>query len=137
MKVKITEFEGDVVIEVLNRKEDEDFLLPGKMKSGGFRVGCILKNTGKNLGMSPEAWKIIKSMKVTSDDIGEVNAYIKNNIHCFYWLGAPGRLISPNSELSNRGVENIDFIEISNETSQHVIDKIKEARKKHDKIKEE
>lgn len=86
MKVKITEFEGNVVIEVLDKNIGKDFI-----PFGNGQVGCTLKNTKKHLGMSKKAWNIINYMKISNDDIGEVMTYKINNIHCFAWLGPCGR----------------------------------------------
>jgi len=120
MKVKVTEFAGNVVIEVLDKDVGEDFI-----PAGNGKIGCTLKNTGKHLGMSKEAWNIIKAMKISADDIGEVMTWNINNIHCFAWLGSWSRVVKPDSELANTGAYDIDFIEIPNETSPHIAHRLR------------
>ena len=59
LKVKIVEYKGYILIETLKPEKDDNFIPvtePGK-------VGSVLKNTEKYLGISDEAWKIIKSFK--------------------------------------------------------------------------
>ena len=51
IKVKVTSHEGFLVIETIKPKEDKNFA-----PVGGSRIGSVLINTGKYLGMSHEAF---------------------------------------------------------------------------------
>lgn len=113
MKVKVTEYKNTLIIETLKREKDDDFIPvtePGK-------VGSVVINTGKHLGISKEALKFMKGLKVSHDDIGEVDAWkTDDGRSCFAWLGGLKRSFGPDAELSNTGFQDIDFIEIPNET---------------------
>lgn len=117
MKVKVTEYKGHVVVETLKPEADEDFIPvtePGK-------IGSVLINTGKHLGISKEALAIMKGYKVSMDDIGEVDAWkTDDGKDCFAWLGPLDRPFSAQSELSRNGWADIDYIDIPNETSQWI-----------------
>lgn len=124
MKVKITEYRGMVVIETLKPEADKNFVPVGPGK-----VGSVLMNTGKHLGISKEALAFMKRLPKSSDDIGEVDAWSTADKDCFAWLGALERPVGKNAELSNTGWTNIAYIDISNETSEHIVKKIDEANK--------
>lgn len=123
IKVKVTEYKGMLIIETLKPEKDKDFIT---IKESG-RIGNVLVNTGKHLGISAEALVFMKNLKISGDDIGEVDAWkTKNGKSCFGWLGPISRVIGPAAELSNTGFQDIDFVEIPNET-------IEAARKAIDK----
>ena len=115
MKVKVTTYKGYLIIETLEPEEDKDFL---PIKSG--RIGCLVSNTSKNLGISEEAWTFLKKLKVVGDDLGDVDAWKAGEIHCFGWIGPLIRVVGPKAVVSNIGIQDIDFIEISNDTSQWI-----------------
>lgn len=124
MKVKVTEYKNVLVIVTLKPEKDDDFCPvtePG-------RVGSVLINTGKHLGMSEEALAFMKKLRVSHDDMGEVDAWITDDGRsCFAWLGALSRFVGPDADLSNTGFQGIGFIEILNETNE----KAKEAIDAH------
>lgn len=124
MKVKVTEYNGLVVIETLKPEKDEDFIPvtePGK-------VGSVLIDTGKHLGISKEALAIMKDLYISHDDIGDVDAWKAGDRDCFGWLGPLIRIVGPKAELSNTGWGNIAHIDIPNETSEHIVKELdKEA----------
>ncbi len=124
MKVKVTKYRGVVVIETLKPEADKDFVPVGSGK-----VGSVLTNTGKHLGISKEALAFMKKLSVSSDDIGEVDAWKAGDRDCFGWLGPLDRPVGPNAELSNTGWANIAYIDIPNETSKRLTKKIDEANK--------
>lgn len=110
LKVKIVEYNGDIIIETLKPEKDDNFhpvTEPGK-------VGSVLINTGKFLGISEQAWKIIKGFKRSGDDIGEVMAWKSGKGDCFGWLGPLGRRIGPDAEVDRGGIKDIEFVKIQN-----------------------
>ena len=120
IKVKVVEYNGELIIETLKPEQDENFT-----PSGNGRIGCVLINTGKYLGMSREAWNLIKTFHVSGDCIGDVMTWRCNDgRECFGWIGSVGRRIGPDAELSRDGAVDINFIEIPNELSPNVKDAI-------------
>lgn len=115
MKVKVTEYKGHLIIETLKPDKDDDFIPvtePGK-------IGSVLINTGKHLGISKEALTFMRRLKVSSDDIGEIDAWItEDGRHCFSWLGGLKRTVGPEVTLSNTGFQSIAFLGISNEPAE-------------------
>jgi len=52
---------------------------------GPGKIGCVLMDTAKHLGVSEEA---LKKVRRSRDDIGDVDWFAShNNGHCFAWLG--------------------------------------------------
>ena len=120
VKVKLTVYKDFLVIDTLKREadcclyqKDADF----RPIESGF-VGCSLKNTGKHLGISKEALAFMKELRVSGDDLAELNTYITTDgTHCFGWLGAPCRLVGVEATLPHIGFTDIDFVEIPNITN--------------------
>lgn len=122
LKVKIVEYKGNIIIETLKPEKDDNFLPvtePGK-------VGSVLKNTEKYLGISNKAWKIIKSFRRSGDDIGEVMAWNSKdgNNGCFGWLGGLTRRIGPLATVDRNGIADIKFVSIQNILNPTIKEKI-------------
>lgn len=111
MKVKITEYKNVLIIETLEPEKDDNFI-PVTEKG---KIGSVLINTKEHLGISKEALKFMKGLKSSTDDIGEIDSWkTKDGKDCFGWIGPLSRLVGSKAELSNRGFQDIDFIEIPN-----------------------
>jgi len=124
IKVKIVEYKGDIIIETLKPEKDSNFIPvtePG-------RVGSTLIDTEKFLGISIEAWDIIKNFKQSGDDIGEVMTWkLNDGKYRFGWLGGLNRRIGPLADTSISGIIDIKFIRIQNILNpkiKHIIDDI-------------
>jgi hypothetical protein len=110
IKVKVTCHEGFLVITTVKPKQDKNFF-----PSGGSKIGCVLIDTGKYLGMSHEAFKLMKTVQKSGDDIGEVDTWESVKGQCFSWLGPTKRMIDiSNSETSRTGIIDIQYIPIEN-----------------------
>ena len=110
IKVKVTCHEGFLVIETVDPTKDENFY-----PAGGTAMGCVLIDTEKHLGMSDEAFKLLKTMKLSGDDIGEVSAFQSVKGDCFSWLGPIRRLAQVSKcETSKDGISDIKYIPIEN-----------------------
>lgn len=119
LKVKVTAHENYLIIETLDKKEDKNFI-----PVGGTRIGCVLIETDKYLGMSKEAKTLLKTMKKSYDDIGDISTWTTNdNKDCFSWLGGIKRLVDMNTaEGDNQGIIDIKHITIENIVPQEAID---------------
>ena len=110
IKVKVTSHEGFLVIETIKPKEDKNFI-----PVGGSRIGSVLVNTGKYLGMSNEAFALMKTIKKSGDDIGDVDTWESDRGQCIAWMGPLKRLVEvSNSESSRTGIIDIKYIPIEN-----------------------
>lgn len=84
LKVKGTVYKGQLCIETVNPKEkDKDFI-----PAGGSKIGCVLINTEKKLGLSKEAVEFLRGVKIVGDDIGDVDTFTSDKGDgVFAWLG--------------------------------------------------
>jgi len=117
--MKITTYRGFIVTEPFV-DNDDNLVLP----DGHNIIGTMVIDTENNLGMSSEAWEIIKKMERSGDDIGDFNAYHRDdNKDCVSWLGGPRKVVSPLSDLPYCGVpDDLKFIEIPDETNPEIIE---------------
>jgi hypothetical protein len=81
--VKITEHKNYLIFDSDPEVKNEDWV-----PYGGSKIGCVIINTGTHLGISPQAAEILKQVKRSRDDIGEVDAWkTEDGRDCFAWLG--------------------------------------------------
>jgi hypothetical protein len=90
LRVQVTAYKGRYIIETLDPKEKKNVFYP----VGGTRIGSVLCNTKKHLGISKEALKLLKELTNVRDDIGDVDSFEtetmkgkKTGEHVFAWLG--------------------------------------------------
>ena len=111
LKVKVTAHENYIIIETLDEKEDNNFV-----PVGGSRIGCVLIETDNYLGMSKEAVELLKTIKPSYDDIGDVSTWKTNdNKDCFAWIGGFKRLVDiDTAEGDKNGIVDVKHITIEN-----------------------
>lgn len=113
LKVKVVERRGYLVIKTLLPAGDDNFV-----PYGGSKIGCVLIETDKFLGMSQEAVDLIKDLGSSGDALGDLQLWMSNKGGCFGWLGPPDRLINPAwAELDRNGPVDIPHFRISNEVA--------------------
>ena len=84
LRVQITAYKGNYVIETLNPKSKDDVFYP----VGGSRIGSVLIDTEKYLGISKEAMKLLQTLTKVGDDIGDVDSFQDDTgKYVFAWLG--------------------------------------------------
>ena len=74
--------------------------------------------------MSDKAYELLKTMKKSGDDIGDVSAYqtVKGN-YCFSWLGGIKRLVNMDqAETSREGIAEIKYVSIPNKVPNEVFE---------------
>lgn len=110
LKVKVTCHEGFLVIETVDPTQDDNFY-----PAGGSRIGCVVIDTEKYLGMSNEAFELLKTMKLSGDDIGDVSTFQSLKGDCLSWMGPVKRLVHVSEcETSKDGIFDIKYIPIEN-----------------------
>lgn len=124
MKIKIVEYKGYLITECLLKTEEilnDESIKPPL----GTLIGTTVIDTKNNLGMSKEAWKIIKKLKISGDDIGDIATFKRNDLDCIYWLGSVNRAIKIDyAELPSNGAIDIKFTEIPNDINPEIIPKL-------------
>lgn len=88
MKTKITAYKGFLIIDTSDPKKSE-----GWVPNGDGKLGCILHNTKEQLGISEDAFNLLKTIKPSRDAIGDVMWFPSDDKFVFGWLGAPRRVI--------------------------------------------
>lgn len=118
MKVKVTAYKGQIVIDTANPEKDvDDFWYP----TGRGRMGCVLLNTERYLGVSKEAIELMKGIRRNHDAIGDIGWWKSDNQgYCFSWWGPIYRVIDPTSAEGDRDffVQEGKYIEIPNDVPQ-------------------
>ena len=111
MKVKVTAHDKYLVITTINSEEDKNFI-----PVGGSRIGNVVIQTDKYLGMSKEAKELLNTIKPSGDDIGDVSAWkTTDNKYCFSWLGGINKIINmEKAETDNQGIIDVPYITIPN-----------------------
>jgi hypothetical protein len=114
IKVQVTTHDGFLIIETIKPQKDE-FFIP----AGGQNIGCVLSRTNKFLGMSKEAFELLKTIKTSYDGIGDVMAWKAGEDYCFGWLGGLRSLIDIKTGDVTCSIDKIPddlpFIQIKNE----------------------
>lgn len=126
MKVKITEYKGFLVIEPIEPEKDID---NEWWPTGQGRIGCVVGNSKKNLGVSKEALAVMKGVRKNWDSIGDLGWWkCDDGTHAFSWFGSIHRIIDPKDAEAARDFrifENECSI-IPNEPPQEAKDKLDE-----------
>jgi len=124
LKVKVTAYKQNLIIETIDEKEDKNFI-----PVGGSRMGCVLIETDKYLGMSEEAFKLLKTLKKSSDDIGDVTAWkVNDDRDCFGWIGGLKRIVNMTTAEGDRdGIIDIKHVTIENDVPQEAQDVINKS----------
>lgn len=96
MRTKIFEYKGYIGIQSSVNAEG---LLNDPMKKG--QLGFVLD--ADYVDIQPEALELLKQIKVTGDDVSDINVYTSNdNKRVIAWLGGPLIVLHPlKSEASN------------------------------------
>lgn len=123
LKVKVTAYKQNLIIETIDEKEDKNFV-----PVGGTRFGCVLIETKKYLGMSKEAVTLLKTIKKSHDAIGDVTTWkTHDNKDCFGWIGGLKKIVNmEKAEGDREGIIDIKHVTIENDVpseAQDVIDK--------------
>jgi hypothetical protein len=92
MKAKVTAYKGILVIEAQEPEKPD----PDWVPIGPGKIGCVLCNTKKNLGVSEEALALLALVKRSRDAIGDVDWWAADDgTKVFGWLGGFCRILRP------------------------------------------
>jgi len=121
LKVKVTSYKDYIIIEPQQLKRDENLIPPG---SG--RIGTVLMDTKKYLGMSKEAVKNLKRIKKSHDDVGDISTWNSyDGVGCFAWIGGMYGLFNVKKASGDKnGIIDIDHVEIPNDIPEKALEAI-------------
>jgi len=133
LKVKVTAHENFIVIEPLQLEEDENLIPPGNGK-----IGTVLIDTKKYLGMSKEAVKTLKKLKKSLDDIGDISTWKSvDGKHCFGWIGSMYGLFNiDKAEGDRNGIIDIDYVKIPNDIPEKAMRAIENYKKMEEEMQD-
>lgn len=130
LKVKVVAHKGHIVIIPHNPAEGigED---GGWHPTGGTKMGCVLVDTGKQLGVSQEALDLMPVVCRGRDDIGDIDWWACDaGYWAFSWWGPIYRVINPRTAIAARGFRTPaadHYTLIANEVPADVATKVEEA----------
>jgi hypothetical protein len=83
--------------------------------AGDGRFGCVVTDTAKHLGVSPEALELLKTVKPSHDAIGDVDWWkCGDGTYAFGWLGGHLHLVDPAKGSGSRDYVIGDHVVIEN-----------------------
>ena len=88
MRTRVFAYKGMIGIE---SSPDSEGLLNDPMKAG--QLGFVLN--AEFVDIQPAALKILKMIRPSGDDIGDVDIYQANDCVVFSWLGGPKKMVNP------------------------------------------
>jgi hypothetical protein len=103
LKVRVVAYEGLIIIEPIEPEKNvgKDF---GWIPMGQTRIGSVLCDTKKYLGISKEAFELMKKIQVGRDCIGDLDWFACNDgTTAFSWYGPIYRVINPETAIAARG----------------------------------
>lgn len=103
MKVRVVAYKGLIVI--VPNEPEKDAGKPGDWFPMGppGRLGSVLCNTQLNLGVSLEAFELMKNIKRGRDCIGDISWWgCDDSTHAFSWFGPIYRVIDPSTAIGDR-----------------------------------
>jgi hypothetical protein len=104
MKVQVFAYKGYLVVAPNEPEQGiNDNWWPTGGKDGD-RLGCVLGDSEKNLGVSPEAIELMKTIEVGRDAIGDLDWWwCTDETYAFSWWGPIFRIIEPKTCVTARG----------------------------------
>lgn len=95
MKVKVVAYKG-LIIMVPNDPAKGIGKTDGWYPTGDERMGCVLVDSKARLGVSEEAFQLMKTIKSNNDDLGDIGWWeCDDKTWAFAWFGSIHRVINP------------------------------------------
>lgn len=112
LKVKVTAYKDNLIIQTVDKTADKNFVPVGPGK-----LGSVLMDTKKFLGMSKEAVELSKTMPRGTDAIGDMSTWMATDGRaCFSWFGPLYRVLDVKDCVSDRdGIIDIPHVTIEND----------------------
>ena len=110
---KVTTYKGKIVIELIAKAS-----IPEKCHLSIDNPSCIgqvIMDTKNNLGISPEAFELLKGMRKGHDGLGDIDWFRSGDVHTFGWLGGPYAIKDPATLETSRDWVIGDYVEIPND----------------------
>jgi|GEM_PF-2010552 len=127
LKVRVLAHEGNLVMVPLAPEEgiDDDW-----WPTGGDKMGCVVGDTRRRLGVSKEAIGLMRGIKRNRDAIGDIGWWrCHDGTYAFSWWGPIFRIIHPNDAEGSRdfATHPDQYVEIPNDVPPEVIEGCRKA----------
>jgi hypothetical protein len=113
LHAKVTAHKGILVITLVATKS-----IPNECHLSLDNPGCIgqvIMDTKRHLGVSKQAMALLKTVRRSHDDIGDVDWFKTGNKYAFGWLGGMHVLKNPKTIEGSSQYEIGDYVEIAND----------------------
>jgi hypothetical protein len=84
---RVTTYKGKIICELVTQKSIKNEILTSI--DHGMKLGQVVFNTSKHLGISKEALSILKLLKPGKQALGTLSWFSHNGTNHFGWLGEP------------------------------------------------
>jgi len=102
LKVKVTAYKGLIVIEPIEPERGAS-TKKGWVPIGPGRLGSVLCKTKGQLGVSREAFNLLRQVPRGTDCIGDLGWWeCGDGSHAFSWFGSAYRVINPSKAIGDR-----------------------------------
>lgn len=123
MLAKITTYRGILVFQLLAQKS-----IPGEVSTSldtSDLQGQIVNNTGKNLGVSPEAVLLLESIPQGYDQAADFD-WLPGGSQgaCLTWFGAPLSLKDPSKVRTSSTWKIREHVRVANDVAPHICNAI-------------
>lgn len=124
MHAKIKAYKGYLVCELLAEKSIDGEVASSIDNPGNF--GQVIMDSGKHVGISPEAYELLKTIRPGRDAIGDVDWFgSSDGKAAFCWIGPPRQLIKASVAVGSRDYRtNYPYVEIENDVPEQAIEAI-------------
>lgn len=100
MKVRVVAYKEHLVIVP---HEPEKGIEDGWYPTNNHRMGCVVTDTKKTLGVSEEAFELMKLIQRNHDAIGDIGWWeCDDGTYAFSWFGSVHRIIDPHTSEGDR-----------------------------------
>ncbi len=113
MHAKITAYKGILVCELIATASIPDEVVTTIDTPG--TIGQVIMNTEKNLGVSPEALALMKTVKIGRGGVGDIDWFSSVKGDAFSWFGDPYTIKPPAAIEAARGFRILKHVVIANE----------------------
>jgi len=110
LKVRVVAYKGLIIIEPIEPENNvgKEF---GWVPMGQTRIGSVICDTNKYLGVSREAFELMKQIKQGSDCIGDISWFLcSDGTWAFSWFGPIYRVINPDTAIGDRDFKVTDIL---------------------------
>ena len=103
LKVEVVVYKGLLVV-IPKEPEKNVGKSHGWIPAGQTRLGSVLCDTNKYLGVSRQAFDLMKKIKVGRDCVGDIDWFwCEDGTYAFSWWGPIYRVINPETAIAARG----------------------------------